>query len=178
MAEKPVVPARKSPVKPFALPTGRNRRYVWLLVGGLIAFCVIVILSVAQRFPQVWPYIVVFELHYHLSRLALVIAGVMAALGFYLGVLRKRDVTPLFRYATYIVFGTMVLQALLGLWMYSQNGRPNDEVHLIYGFAAVLALPFFIFVEVTAQKRPAMGSYIWGFMLLLGVIIRSIMTGG
>jgi hypothetical protein len=50
-------------------------------------------------------------------------------------------------------------------------------VHLIYGLAAVLALPFFIFVEVTAKKRPAMGSYIWGFAILAGVLIRSIMTG-
>jgi hypothetical protein len=41
----------------------------------------------------------------------------------------------------------------------------------------VLTLPFFIFVETTAKKRPAMGSYIWGFALLVGVVLRSIATG-
>ena len=42
---------------------------------------------------------------------------------------------------------------------------------------AVLALPFFIFVEVTAKKRPAMGSYMWGFAVLAGILIRGILTG-
>jgi hypothetical protein len=57
------------------------------------------------------------------------------------------------------------------------NGRPYEEVHLVYGVGAVLALPFFIFVEVTAKKRPSMGSYMWGFALLAGIIIRTISTG-
>jgi len=71
----------------------------------------------------------------------------------------------------------MAFQALIGLIMYAIGLRPHEEVHLIYGLGSVLALPFFIFVEVTARKRPAMGSYIWGFAVLAGVLIRSILTG-
>ncbi|MBL8165736.1 MAG: hypothetical protein JNJ61_27375 [Anaerolineae bacterium] len=116
--------------------------------------------------------------HYWISRIGLVVAISMFAIGFFIGVLRKRDVTSWYRRATYTVAGLMALQAVIGLLLYFVIGsRPYEEVHLIYGFGTLLALPFFIFVEVTAKKRPAMGSYIWGFAVLVGILIRSITTG-
>jgi heme A synthase len=115
--------------------------------------------------------------HYWISRIGLVTAVVMFGLGFFIGVIRKRDVTRWYRTATYLIAGTMAFQALTGLIMYALALRPYEEVHLIYGLGSVLALPFFIFVEVTAKKRPAMGSYIWGFAVLAGILIRSILTG-
>lgn len=115
--------------------------------------------------------------HYWISRIGLATAVVMFVLGFFIGIIRKRDVTNWYRLATYMVAGTMAFQALIGLIMYAIGLRPHEEVHLIYGLGSVLALPFFIFVEVTARKRPAMGSYIWGFAVLAGVLIRSILTG-
>lgn len=172
MAEQP--PQRTSHKGPL---TPRNRKYVIAILLALLGFLMLVIVNTVQRFPQVWLYIILLDLHFHLSRLELAVAGVMAALGVAIGMVRKGDVTPLFRTATYIIFGTMLLQSAIGGAMYLQGGRPAQDVHYIYGMASVLALPFFIFVEVTAKKRPAMGSYIWGFTLLLGVIIRSIMTG-
>lgn len=158
-------------------PAVRQRRYV---IGGVLAlliFLALVVLDTFRRFPQPWLYIFLFDLHYQLARLGLAVALLMAGIGVYIGIIRKGDVTPLFRSATYIVFGAMLLQALIGVVMYAQGGRPREDVHLIYGMASVLVLPFFIFVEVTAKKRPAMGSYIWGFALLAGVLLRSIVTG-
>lgn len=123
-------------------------------------------------------YLFLQPVHYWVSRFGLAAAVLMALAGVYVGIVRKRDVTPWFRRATYTTAGVMALQALIGAVMYFIIGvRPYEEVHLIYGLAAMLALPFFIFVEVTARKRPAMGSYIWGFAILAGVLIRSIMTG-
>jgi len=118
------------------------------------------------------------DLHYVISRIGLGVALVMLAAAVYLGLIRHRDVTPLFRRATYGAAGLMLLEALIGALMYFGVGvRPGEEVHLIYGMGAILALPFFIFVEVTARKRPAMGSYIWGFAVLAGILVRGIMTG-
>lgn len=123
-------------------------------------------------------YLFLQPIHYWVSRAGLATAIIMALLGVYIGIIRKGDVTPWFRRATYTVASAMAVQALIGAVMYFIIGvRPYEEVHLIYGLAAMLALPFFIFVEVTARKRPAMGSYIWGFAILAGVLIRSIMTG-
>jgi hypothetical protein len=118
------------------------------------------------------------ESHFWLSCASLGIALVMLAVAIYIGIVRKGDVTPLFRRATYAVFALMLVEALIGIFLYAMGFRPAQEVHLIYGAGTVLALPFFIFVETTAKKRPAMGSYIWGFALLMGVVVRSIGTGG
>ncbi len=116
-------------------------------------------------------------LHYWISRIGLLAAVIMFVLGLFIGLVRHGDVTRWYRRAVYTVAGVMLAQSLLGLTMYIIGGRPYEDVHLIYGLGAVLALPFFIFVEVTAKKRPAMGSYMWGFAVLAGILIRGIMTG-
>jgi heme A synthase len=115
--------------------------------------------------------------HYWLSRIGLAAAVSMFIVGFVMGVLRKRDVTPWYRWGVYLNFGAVVIQIVLGGAMYAIGGRPYDEVHLIYGLGAFLCLPFFIYVEQTAKRRPALGSYIWGFAVLAGIFIRAIMTG-
>lgn len=117
------------------------------------------------------------ELHFWLSRIGLLIGVLGFAAASYIGLIRHGDVTRAFRWVVYATFVLVLVEAGIGLAMYAVGGRPHDEVHLIYGLGAVLALPFFIFVEVTAKKRPAMGSYIWAFGLLTAIFIRSIMTG-
>ncbi|PJF27033.1 MAG: hypothetical protein CUN53_05560 [Phototrophicales bacterium] len=117
------------------------------------------------------------ELHFHFSRAGILIGLVMLAIAIYIGLVRHGDVTRPFRLGVYAVMGFIALESLIGLIMYAIGGRPYEEVHLIYGLGATLALPFFIYVEVTARKRPAMGSYIWGFLLMTAIIVRSIMTG-
>lgn len=149
-----------------------------LLLVVIVGFVLLVVIDTFTSVPNPWLYLFLFRVHDQLARLGLALALVMLALAVYIGIIRKGDVTPIFRRATYIIFGTMLVQALIGAAMYLFfSGRPAEEVHLIYGAGVVLALPFFIFVETTAQKRPAMGSYIWGFTLLAGIIVRSIMTG-
>lgn len=166
------MPSRKRSRQP-----GIRRSTVLWLVAGLLSFLTLVVADTFRRYPSVWLYIIIHDLHYQLARLGLVVALAMVGIAVTIGIVRKGDVTPWFRSATYVIVGTMLLQSLIGLLMLTQQARPAEDVHLIYGMAAVLALPFFIFVETTAKKRPAMGSYIWGFALLAGVIIRSIMTG-
>jgi hypothetical protein len=117
------------------------------------------------------------QAHFWLSRLILLVAVIMFALAIYIGLVRRGDVSHIFRLGVYLVTGIVVLEALIGLVMYGMGGRAYEEVHLVYGLGSLLALPFFIFVETTAKKRPAMGSYMWGFALLAGVVIRSILTG-
>lgn len=117
------------------------------------------------------------DLHYLLSRVGFAVTLVMLALAMYIGLVRHGDVTGWFRRTVYAMAGFMVLEAAVGAGMYVMGARPGEDVHLIYGMGAFLALPFFIFVEVTAKKRPAMSSYIWGFAVLAGIFVRSIMTG-
>ena len=122
-------------------------------------------------------YPVLRDWHYWLSRIGIVAGLVMLGIAIYIGLIRHGDVTRWFRRGVYAMVAFMVVESLIGLLMYAQGGRPHEEVHLIYGMGAVLALPFFIFVETTAKKRPAMGSYIWGFGIMTAIIVRTIMTG-
>lgn len=117
------------------------------------------------------------DAHYAISRGALIAGVILLIVAIYIGLIRHGDVTRWFRYGVYAMVGVMVLESVIGLGLYSAGGRPYQEVHLIYGMGAVLALPFFVFVETTAKKRPAMGSYIWGFALMAAIIVRSILTG-
>ena len=122
-------------------------------------------------------YALLRALHRELGRVLLGVALVMALVGSYIGLLRHEDVRPWYRRLTYTLMLWIASQGLLGVALWLLGGRPAEDVHIIYGLGAVLALPFFAFVEVTAQKRPAMGSYIWGFTLLLGILLRSLLTG-
>src|SRR5688572_1697638 len=115
-------------------------------------------------------YSLLLDLHYWMGRIGLVVALVMLVAAVYIGLIRHGDVTQAFRRETYAVFGFIAFEALIGLAMYQLGGRPGQDVHLIYGMGATLSLPFFIYVERTARKRPAMGSYIWGFALLMGIV--------
>jgi len=102
----------------------------------------------------------------------------MLVIAIAVGIVRKGDVKPWFRRGVFVVVATMLIQVLIGLYlMYGLNIPSGKPEHIIYGFGALLSLPFFVFVEVTAKKRPAMGSYIWGFALMLGILIRAIGTG-
>ena len=145
---------------------------------ALAAFFVLALVDAFTRYDSPDALTLLRHLHSHFGRFTLAVAVFMFGIGAYIGLVRHADVTPYFRRGTYICLGMMLLESLMGAVMYFVIGaRPYQEVHLIYGAGTILALPFFIFVETTAPKRPAMGSYLWGFGLLAGIIIRCLQTG-
>lgn len=149
-----------------------------LLLVGTLGFIAAAIIDSINRMGGFNAYMVIRDMHYQLSRYGLAVAILMAVLALIFGVWRKDDVLPWFRRGAYVVFGTILLQAVLGFGLLLIFGtQPHQPEHIVYGIAAAACLPFFIFVETTAKKRPAMGSYIWAFVLLIGIIIRAISTG-
>ncbi|MBI1259158.1 MAG: hypothetical protein GC204_16940 [Chloroflexi bacterium] len=122
-------------------------------------------------------YATLHTFHYWISRVGIVVGLVMLVLALYIGLVRHGDVTKWFRRGAYAVTAFIGVEFLLGATMFLMGGRPGEDVHIIYGFGALLSLPFFIFVETTAKKRPAMGSYMWAFALMVAIFMRSIMTG-
>ena len=155
---------------------GRVNLRVLMLGAGLFGVFALTVIVVALIDSQN-RYLFLKEVHYWISRIGLVVAGIMLANAVRIGLIRHGDVTPWFRSVSYTIVAFMLAEGLIGGWMWLQGGRPGEDVHVIYGYGVVLSLPFFIFVEVTAKKRPAMGSYIWGFTMLAAIIVRSITTG-
>lgn len=147
---------------------------------GIVVFGLFVLaatLAVLLQPTRSERYLLLRDMHAYLSWAGLTAAGLMLLLAIYIGLLRHRDVTAWFRGMTYTIIAFMLAQGMIGGIMYLMGGRPGEDVHLIYGYGVVLSLPFFVFVEVTARRRPAMGSYIWGFTLLAAIIVRCISTG-
>ena len=118
------------------------------------------------------------SIHFYIAWSGVYAGLVMFSIGIYIGIVQKRDVTRLFRRTVYVIAATFLLQALIGilLW-YGIGARPSGDAHWIYGFGTAASLPFFAFIEKTAEKRPAMGSYVWGFGMLVAIGFRSILTG-
>lgn len=122
-------------------------------------------------------YDVILSVHYVLSRL-LLISGLSLFLIALIQAQRKKDAQPWLRKLTYVITGIITLQASLGFIMYFDGGRPLDpDIHMVYGIGAMLVLPFFVYVEMTAEKRPAIGSYVLAGLILAGLIARGILTG-
>jgi hypothetical protein len=123
-------------------------------------------------------YLLLKTLHHTLAWTAVYVGLLMFVIGVAIGIGQKRDVTRLFRRTVYFIAGTVFVQMLIGVLMWFGVGvRPSSESHWIYGVATAAVLPFFAFIEVTAEKRPAMGSYLWGFGMLVAIGFRSILTG-
>lgn len=117
------------------------------------------------------------SIHYTLSRVMIGVAIALFVLAF-IQAQRKRDAGPWIRKAAYAITALVITQVVLGFMMYFQGGRPLEpDVHMVYGIGASVVLPFFVYVELTAEKRPAIGSYILGGLILLGLVIRGIFTG-
>jgi len=100
-------------------------------------------------------YLFLRDTHYWISRIGLGAGLILLAIALYIGLIRHGDVTGWFRRIVYVMVGMMVVQTIIGLAMYAAGFRPHEDVHLVYGVGALLALPFFIYVERTATKRPA-----------------------
>ncbi len=174
---------REESLQPSSAGSGTPRGQQWApdraLLAATVLFVLVAFLDSFRQYGQPPLYTILVVIHWHLSRYAFAVAPLMLAIAVYTGIIRKGDVTPWFRRGVYVITGTMVFQALLGVvMMFGMGGQPLDSVHLIYGAGAALALPFFVYVETTTSKRPAMGSYIWGFLLMIGILFRAISTGG
>lgn len=151
-----------------------DRAVLW----SIVIFMALVLALTLLTTQQISPYLLIRSAHNHLGRFMFAVAGVMFGIATYIGIIRHADVTPYFRRATYVVLGSMLVEGGLGAILYFIIGtRPGEDVHILYGLGTMLALPFFIYVERTATKRPAMGSYMWGFGLLAGIIVRCLSTG-
>ncbi len=70
-----------------------------------------------------------------------------------------------------------MLQGGLGMVLFLFGNRPNDLVHLLYGFTAVLLLPFVW--SYVRNRAPRQGLLIYSLVALfiVGLAIRGMTTG-
>ncbi|CAN5788569.1 hypothetical protein BH24CHL3_BH24CHL3_00150 [soil metagenome] len=72
----------------------------------------------------------------------------------------------------------IVIQGGLGMVLFVFDERPDDIVHLLYGFTAVLVLPFVW--SYVRDKAPRQGLLLYSLvsLFIVGLAIRGMTTGG
>lgn len=95
--------------------------------------------------------------------------------GLFLGV-RSSGPTPAFRGAIGIGIAAAVAQGVLGLLVFLFVRPPSDALHILYGFALVVAMP--LAASVVHDRQPRGQSVALGFAALFtaGLAIRGIIT--
>jgi hypothetical protein len=95
--------------------------------------------------------------------------------GLFLGV-RNSGPTPGFRGAIAISVIASIVQGLLGLLVWAFVQPPRDLLHVLYGFALVLAMP--LAASLVRDRAPRGQSVALGFAALFtaGLAIRGIIT--
>ncbi len=74
--------------------------------------------------------------------------------------------------------GLVVVQGLLGMVLFVWGDRPEDTIHILYGFTAALVLPFVW--SYVRDKAPRQGLLLYSLVALFifGLAIRGMTTGG
>lgn len=73
--------------------------------------------------------------------------------------------------------GLVMLQGLLGMALFLFGDRPDDIVHLLYGFTAVLVLPFVWSYFRNRAPRQGLLMYSLVALFIVGLAIRGMTTG-
>jgi hypothetical protein len=119
----------------------------------------------------------VLTLHQGFATVFLVYSLFMALWGFAL-YLRGSNPSPGYLGALVLDEGVAVLQGLIGGLLLVQGHRPHDALHFLYGFAALVTLPAAYYLGSGATDRRDSGIFGLAALLLVGVAIRAITTGG
>ncbi len=108
-----------------------------------------------------------------------VIYSIVVALWGFVLYLRGSNPSGSFLGALAIVEGVIVLQALIGLALIVTNHRPEDALHWLYGFVAIVALPVAYLSPWTDGGRDRRDSLVFALALLLivGIALRASATG-
>lgn len=72
----------------------------------------------------------------------------------------------------------VVVQGALGMVLFVYGDRPDDLVHLLYGFTAALSLPFVW--SYVRNRAPRQGLLLYSLvsLFIFGLAIRGMTTGG
>lgn len=73
--------------------------------------------------------------------------------------------------------GLVVLQGVLGMVLFLFGDRPDDLVHLLYGFTAALVLPFVWSYFRNRAPRQGLLMYSLVALFIVGLAIRGMTTG-
>lgn len=119
---------------------------------------------------------IVESLHGRLATVLVLYYTAIGLWGLYLGV-RNSGPTPGFRGAIVIAVVAAFAQGVVGILVFALVRPPRESLHILYGFALVLAMP--LAATLMKDRQPRGQSLALGLAALFtaGLAIRGITTG-
>jgi hypothetical protein len=117
------------------------------------------------------------EIHDSLASTALFFCAIMAIWGFW-RFFRKQGLTSSFWGAAVVAELLILAQGALGIILWISGDRPSrGAVHWLYGAALALAIPLVYTYTKGRQERPEMLLYAVAFLVMVGLVLRAMVTG-
>lgn len=116
------------------------------------------------------------DIHNRLANTALFFTIIMALWGIW-RYFRRQGVDGSYWGALVIAEILYLVQAAVGAYLWLSGARPGQLIHLLYGVFSILIVPgVFVYTKGDEQRR-AMLIYGVSFLLMIGIILRALMTG-
>jgi heme A synthase len=119
----------------------------------------------------------IVEVHARLANTALLFTVALAIWGFW-RFFRRKGIDPSYRGAVIVAELLILFQAVLGAFMWFSGLRPVRSIHLLYGIVSALAIPLVYTYTRGRDDRPEMLMYAVAFLVLAGLLLRAMTTGG
>lgn len=117
------------------------------------------------------------EVHSRLANTALLFCFIMAIWGFW-RFFRRQGVGGSYWGAAIIAELLLVVQSGIGTYLWFIGLRPARGIHILYGIVSVLAVPLVFALTRGRDERPEMLMYGVAFLILVGLLLRAVATGG
>lgn len=119
----------------------------------------------------------VIEIHARFANTILLFCLIMAVWGAW-RFLRVQGIAASYWGALVIAEALILAQVGIGVYIWVLGLRPVEGIHLLYGFVIALPIPFVYLYTRGRDGRPEILLYTVAFLVLLGLTVRAITTGG
>jgi hypothetical protein len=117
------------------------------------------------------------EIHASLANTSLLFCAAMAVWGFW-RFFRRQGLASSYWGAAIVAELLILAQGALGIFLWFGGDRPSrGAVHWLYGAALALAIPLVYTYTKGRQERPDMLLYAVGFLIMVGLVLRAMVTG-
>ena len=117
------------------------------------------------------------EVHSRLANTALLFCAIMAVWGLW-RFFRRQGVDGSFWGALIIAELLILAQGGTGAYLWISGLRPVRNLHLLYGIVSALAVPLVYVFTKGRDERPEVLMYGVAFLILIGLLLRAMVTGG